>query len=154
MSPPPHIVERLKLVNPELRLRWNGGISRWELWRGDPIFKGSSYIVKVWEYEEDHSYKPLDNRLFHWLYEADLVRKFGGRDARVVARLFQQEIAEHNAKSDIENKKKHDDKWGFAREEMEYGIRRDMRVGSPVPRVSRKKHMGAKRKVRTAHLEV
>src|SRR5467141_3540673 len=98
MLPPPHIVERLKTVNPELRIRWNGPSCRWEIWRGDPIFRGSSYLVKLCEYEEDHSYKPLDNRLFHWLYEADLVRKFGGRDARVVARLLQAEIAESNAK--------------------------------------------------------
>lgn len=154
MTPPSHIVERLKAFNPELRLRWNGGICRWELWRGDPVFRGSSYIVKVWEYEQDHSYKPLDQRLFAWLYEADLVRKFGGRDARVVARLLQAEIAESNEKSDAANKKTLDDNYGPAREEMEYAIRRDMNLGSPVPRVKRKKHGRARKHSRTAYLEV
>jgi len=154
MEPPRYVVDLLAVRHPELRIRWNGSICRWELWRGDPIFRGSSYLVKVWEYEEDHSYKPLDNRLFHWLYEADLVRKFGGRDARVVARLLQAEIADHNEKSDVANKKQLDDDYGFARDEMEYAIRRDMNIGSPVPRVTRKKHGPARRKVRTAHLEV
>lgn len=154
MLPPSHIVERLKSVNPELRLRWNGGLCRWELWRGDPIFRGSSYLVKLWEYEEDHSYKPLDNRLFRWLYEADLTRKFGGRDARVVARLLQAEIAESNEKSDVANDKKLKDNYGPAREEMEYAIRRDLSVGSPVPRVTRKKHMRARKHSRISYLEV
>lgn len=154
MEPPRHVIDRLKLVNPELRIRWNGPLCRWEIWRGDPIFRGSSYLVKLWEYEEDHSYKPLDNRLFHWLYEADLVRKFGGRDARVVARLLQAEIAESNAKSDEKNQEKVREDYGPAREEMEYGIRRDMKIGSPVPRVQRKQYGPAKKKSRTAHLEV
>jgi len=154
VEPPRQIVDLLKVRHPELRIRWNGSVCRWEIWRGDPIFRGSSYLVKRWEYEDDHSYKPLDRRLFQWLWEADLVRKFEGRDSRVIARLLQQEIAESNEKSDVANKKQLDDDYGPAREEMQYAIRRDLAVGSPVPRVSRKKHGPAKKKSRTAHLEV
>lgn len=153
MEAPRHVVDLLKVRHPNLRIRWNGGSCRWEIWRDQCPFGGLPYLVKVWEYEEDHSYKPLDGRLFHWLYEADLIRKFGDRDARVVARLFQAEIADHNEKSDVANKKKLDDDYGPAREEMEYAIRRDMKIGSPVPRTDRSKNI-AKRKSRTAHLEV
>jgi hypothetical protein len=148
MEVPRHIEERLRSFDPLLFIKWNAHTCRFEVWRRDPVRTSKPpYLVTVWQYPEDRSYMPLDNRLFKWLWDADTQRRFGDRDANVRAALLLQEIEEQNAKSEVAAEKAVDDKYAGARDELEFAGRKDLRIGTPVPRTIRRKHGPALKKV-------
>lgn len=140
MEAPSWILEKLNDFDPRLYLRWNGRISRWEIWRKGPTDSAPPHLVKVWcRYEmgvPTGIYLPLDNRLFQWLHDNDMARMFRDRDAKYWARLHMQWLDEKNRLAEVEAKKRAYEARGELREGLAFALRKDLGIGSPVPRTA------------------
>jgi hypothetical protein len=140
MEAPSWVLERLHAYDARLFIRWNGKICRWEIWRKGPTESAPATLVKVWcRYDKDVAtgiYLPLDNRLFAWLAESDMRRKFRDRDRKFWARLHMQELDEKNRLADLEAQKQAYEDRGELREGLAFALRKDLRIGTPVPRTA------------------
>lgn len=86
-------------------------MSRWQILLRNPKRPNLPPQLVKTVTEPDGSFRPLDSRTIHWLYEADMHRRFHGYNPDQFGKLMEEQISREQEELDREKKRKADDMW-------------------------------------------
>ena len=91
---------RIKQYDPQLELKWNQKINRWELWRKSKNFATTGKMMLITKLRNtDGSFRGVDNRLLSYLINNDTWKTY---DADKIEREMRDYEQKQNEKVDSE----------------------------------------------------
>ena len=104
VRPPRHIRDAVRRYDPNLAIRWNRLLHRWDLWRffwrsapdltqltPEEITRQAAWVMRI--EMEDGGWAPLDGRVLQLVYWGDMFTQFGTSPRALQRHLKAQEAA-------------------------------------------------------------
>ncbi len=116
MQVPAWLQEEMWKIDPDLSMFWNRVACLWQIRKLDTFTRRPEIVLTI--RGEDGGYRPLDRRIILELNEADVYRRFNGRQEKYMGALIEQDLKRKQEKYDKEKKKAADEQHGEAREQL------------------------------------
>lgn len=108
MQVPGWLQEEMRKIDPDISMFWNRLACLWQVRKLDTLTRRPEIVLTI--RGEDGGFRPLDRRIILELNEADVFRRFNGRQEKYMGALMEQELKRKQEKYDKEKQAVADEK--------------------------------------------
>lgn len=116
MQVPDWLQEEMRKIDPNISMFWNRTACLWQIRKLDILTKRHEVVLTI--RNSDGGFRPLDRRIIWELNEADVFRRFNGRQEKYMGALIEQDLQRKQEKYDKEKQAKADEQHEAAMEEV------------------------------------
>ena len=108
MHVPSWLQAEMRKIDPDISMFWNRLACLWQVRKLDTLTRRHEVVLTI--RGEGGGFRPLDRRIILELNEADVFRRFNGRQEKFMGALMEQELKRKQDQYDKEKKKASDEK--------------------------------------------